>query len=206
MTRRWLLVGVFAVLAFAQTLAYYVYLRDDPGNYNGAGAQGDQVAYIELAQQILHDDWQGRVHYMPGLPAVVALGQTIFGDPRSGIAVVHALVYAGLVVLAARIAASAFGEQPRAPAWAAAAVGLNPAMGYYAAQALTEFLTAAVLLGLVAVVFAWSRAPRPGLAALAGILVAAAAYLRAEYLGLAIVLGLILLWGGERASGARAGL
>ena len=72
MVRRSWLVGVFAVLAFAQTLAYYVYLRDDPGNYNGAGAQGDQVAYIELAQQVLHGTWQGAVHYMPGLPAVNA--------------------------------------------------------------------------------------------------------------------------------------
>ena len=63
------LVGLFAVLAFVQTLAYYVYLRDDPGNYNGAGAGGDQVAYIDLAQQILHGTWTGAVHYMPGLPA-----------------------------------------------------------------------------------------------------------------------------------------
>ena len=36
MHRRTWLIGIFAVLAFAQTLAYYVYLRDDPGNYNGA--------------------------------------------------------------------------------------------------------------------------------------------------------------------------
>jgi 4-amino-4-deoxy-L-arabinose transferase-like glycosyltransferase len=197
-----LVVGVFALLAAAQTLAYYVYLRDDPGNYNSAGAQGDQVAYIDLAQQILHGTWQGAVHYMPGLPAVIAVSQTIFGDPRLGIAIVHAVVYAGVVVLAARLAASAFGE--RSSTWAAAAVGLNPALGYYAAQALTEFLTAAILLALVAVVFAWSRAPRPGLAALAGVLVGAAAYLRAEYLGLSILVGLILLWVGRRASAALA--
>ena len=66
MPRRSWLIGVFAVLAFAQTLAYFVYLRDDPGNYNGAGASGDQVAYIDLAQQVLHGTWQGAVHYMPG--------------------------------------------------------------------------------------------------------------------------------------------
>ena len=66
--RHTFLLAVLAALAFAQTLAYYVYLRDDPGNYNGAGAQGDQVAYIDLAQQVLHGDWQGAVHYMPGLP------------------------------------------------------------------------------------------------------------------------------------------
>ena len=94
MSRRSWLIGVLAVLAFAQTLAYYVYLRDDPGNYNGAGAQGDQVAYIDLAQQVLHGTWQGAVHYMPGLPAVLALSQVVFGDPRLGIAVIQGLVYA----------------------------------------------------------------------------------------------------------------
>ncbi len=34
MLRRSWLVVLFAVLAFAQTLAYYLYLRDDPGNYS----------------------------------------------------------------------------------------------------------------------------------------------------------------------------
>ncbi len=79
MARRGRLVAACAVLAFAQTMAYYVYLRDDPGNYNGAGAQGDQVAYIALAQQVLNGTWDGAVHYMPGLPAVIALSQLIFG-------------------------------------------------------------------------------------------------------------------------------
>src|ERR687883_552331 len=109
MTRKTWLTSVFAVLAFAQTLAYYVYLRDDPGNYNGAGASGDQVAYIALAQQVLHGTWQGAVHYMPGLPAVLALSQVAFGDPRFGIALVQGLVYALLVGLAARLAAPGFG-------------------------------------------------------------------------------------------------
>src|SRR6266851_7751979 len=98
------LLGVFGFIAFAQTLAYYVYLRDDPGNYNGAGASGDQVAYIDLAQQILHGTWAGAVHYMPGLPAVIAVGQEITGDPRLGIALIQALVYALLVIFAARLA------------------------------------------------------------------------------------------------------
>src|SRR4029079_3783999 len=110
-TRRNWLVPLFAVLAFAQTLVYYVYLRDDPGNYNGAGASGDQVAYIDLAQQILHGTWEGAVHYMPGLPAVIAVGQLVTGDPRLGIAIIHALVYALVVVFAARLAADAFGER-----------------------------------------------------------------------------------------------
>src|SRR5436309_13127454 len=143
MSRRSWLIGVLAVLAFAQTLAYYVYLRDDPGNYNGAGAQGAQVAYIDLAQQILHGTWQGAVHYMPGLPAVLAVCQLLFGDPRLGIAVVHGLVFAVMVVFAARLASRAFGAE--SGPWAAGLVGLNPAPGYYAAQALTEFMTAAVL-------------------------------------------------------------
>ena len=99
MSRRSLLVGTFAVLGFAQTLAYYVYLRDDPGNYNGAGAQGDQVAYIDLALQILHGTWQGAVHYMPGLPAVIAVSKLVFGDPRLGIAVLQGVVFAALVIL-----------------------------------------------------------------------------------------------------------
>ncbi|MBV9578692.1 MAG: hypothetical protein JO057_08895, partial [Chloroflexi bacterium] len=92
MTRRTAWVAVFGLLAFAQTLAYYVYLRDDPGNYNGAGASGDQVAYIDLAQQVLHGTWQGAVHYMPGLPAVIAASQLAFGDPRLGIAVVQGVI------------------------------------------------------------------------------------------------------------------
>src|SRR5437763_5995318 len=96
-SKNWL-IGAFALLAFAQTLAYFVYLRDDPGNYNGAGAQGDQVAYIDLAQQVLHGTWDGAVHYMPGLPAVIAASQLVFRDPRLGIAVVQGLVYAVVVV------------------------------------------------------------------------------------------------------------
>src|SRR5438105_10546216 len=196
--RSWLIV-VFAALAFAQTLAYYVYLRDDPGNYNGAGASGDQVAYIDLSQQILHGTWQGAVHYMPGLPAVLALSQVVFGDPRLGIAVIQGLVYALVVVLAARLAAAAFGEATSV--WAAGAVGLNPALGYYAAQALTEFLTAAGLLALAGAVFAWSRRPGFAWAALAGLLIAALGYLRAEYLGLAVVFALIVFWLGRRRRG-----
>jgi 4-amino-4-deoxy-L-arabinose transferase-like glycosyltransferase len=198
MTRRTWLVGAFAILAFAQTLAYYVYLRDDPGNYNGAGASGDQVAYINLAQQVLHGTWQGAVHYMPGLPAVIAASQLAFGDPRLGIAVVQGVVYALLVLYAARLAARAFGES--ASVWSAACVGLNPAIGYYAAQALTEFLTGAVLLVLVGTVYAWSRRPSLILAVCAGALIGLAAYLRAEYLALAVIFAAILFWLGGRAA------
>jgi 4-amino-4-deoxy-L-arabinose transferase-like glycosyltransferase len=200
MSRNGVVVGAFAGLAFVQTLAYFVYLRDDPGNYNGAGASGDQVAYIDLAQQILHGTWQGAVHYMPGLPAFIALCQVFIGDPRLGVAVVQAVVFGAVVVLAARLASRAFGAD--SGPWAAGLVGLNPALGYYAAQALTEFLSAAALLVLVGVIFAWSRAPRLRTAALAGGLVGAAAYLRAEYLGLAVLFGLILLWLGRRESTA----
>jgi 4-amino-4-deoxy-L-arabinose transferase-like glycosyltransferase len=189
--RSWLL-GVFAVLAFAQTMAYYVYLRDDPGNYNGAGALGDQVAYIALAQQVLHGTWDGAVHYMPGLPTVIAVSQAIFGDPRLGIAVVQALVYGVLVIAAARLARRAFGEGTAL--LAAALVGLNPALGYYAAQALTEFLTGAVLFALAAVTFDWSQRPRARGIVLMGVLIAAAGYLRSEYLGLAVLFALIVLF------------
>src|SRR5207248_351251 len=145
--RSWFIV-LFAALALAQTLAYYVYLRDDPGNYNGAGATGDQVAYIALAQQVAHGSWAGAVHYMPGLPAVIAVAQTLFGDPRLGIAVIQGVLYAVLVVVAARLAGNV---------WSAAAVGLNPALGYYAAQALTEFLAGCVLLAIAVGVLMWSR-------------------------------------------------
>jgi 4-amino-4-deoxy-L-arabinose transferase-like glycosyltransferase len=189
MRRAHWLVGVLAVLAFAQTLAYYAYLLGDPGNYNSAGQQGDQVAYVELAQQVLHGIWQGAVHYMPGLPAVIALGQVVFGDPRLGIAVVHGLVYAALVVAAAWLARQAFGA-PTAP-WAAGLVALNPTLGYYASQALTEFLTGAVLFAL-AVAF-WRRN-----VVLGGLLIGAACYLRAEYLALAPLFGLLVLWTGRR--------
>src|SRR5438445_10937397 len=123
--RSWLIV-VFAALAFAQTLAYYLYLRDDPGNYNGAGASGDQVAYIDLAQQILHGTWQGAVHYRPGLPAVLAMSQLVFADPRLGIAVIQGLGFAAVVIFVARLASRGFGGDsgPRA----AGLVGLNPAL------------------------------------------------------------------------------
>jgi 4-amino-4-deoxy-L-arabinose transferase-like glycosyltransferase len=202
MNRKALLVGLLAALAFAQTLAYYVYLRDDPGNYNGAGAGGDQVAYIDLAQQILNGTWEGAVHYMPGLPAVIAVGQLSTGDPRLGIALIQGVVYALVVVLAARVSSRAFGE--RTLVWAAAAVALNPAIGYYAAQALTEFLTAAALLVLVAVILAWSRGPRPSMLILAGLLVALLSYLRSEYLGLAVVFALIVVWVASRRARASA--
>src|SRR5438105_15151975 len=109
-TRVRIAVATLAVLAAAQTLAYYVYLRDDPGNYNGVGAQGDQVAYIDLAQQVLHGTWQGAVHYMPGLPVVIAVCQLAFGDPRLGIAVVQGLLVALVGVYAAALAARAFGS------------------------------------------------------------------------------------------------
>lgn len=198
--RKTWLVTLFAVLAFVQTLVYYVYLRDDPGNYNGAGAGGDQVAYIDLAQQILHGTWTGAVHYMPGLPAVIALGQVLTGDPRLGIALIQGVLYALVVFFAARLAARAFGDT--ASVWAAAGVGLNPALGYYAAQALTEFLTSAVLLALVAAIFAWSHQARLSTVALAGLLIGAAAYLRAEYLGLAVVFALIVWWLGRRRPAA----
>ena len=49
---------------------------------------------------------------------------------------------------------------------------MNPALGYYAAQALTEFLTGGVLLGLVGVMFAWSARPRFRTVAVAGALIA----------------------------------
>lgn len=192
MTRRTWLTGVFAVLALAQTLAYFVYLRDDPGNYNGAGAQGDQVAYIGLAQQLLQGGWSGAMHYMPGLPTVIAGSQLVFGDPRLGIAVVQGLLYALMVFYAARLATTAFG--PQATPWAAALAGLNPAIGYYAAQALTEFLTGMVLLLLVGTVYAWSRRQSWRTAVAAGALIGLAGYLRAEYLALAIVFAGILIW------------
>ncbi len=185
------LIGAFSLIAIAQTLGYFFYLRGDPGNYNGAGAQGDQVAYIDLAQQVLHGTWQGAVHYMPGLPAIIALGQLVLGDPRLGIAIVQALIFGAMVIYAARLAGQAFGES--AARWAAALVAFNPAIGYYAAQALTEFLTGAVLLLLAGAVYRWSREPSWRGAAWAGVLVAAASYLRAEYLALAVLVGLVLL-------------
>ena len=186
------MVGALAALAFAQTLAYFVYLRDDPGNYNGAGANGDQVAYIDLAQQVLHGAWQGAVHYMPGLPAVIALGQLVFGDPRLGIAVIQGLIFALLVLYAARLAAQIFGDG--ASLWAAACVALNPAIGYYAAQALTEFLTGAVLLLLGGSLYTLAKAPSLRHAIVPGLLIAAAGYLRSEYLALAPILAVLLTW------------
>jgi hypothetical protein len=196
---RWLVL-MCAALAFAQTMAYYIYLRDDPGNYNGAGAGGDQVAYIGLAQQLLHGTWDGQVHYMPGLPAVIAVSQLLFGDPRLGIAVVQAVVFAVLVLATSSLATRAFGPSAGLPA--AALVGLNPALGYYAAQALTEFLTGVVLLCIGLAIFAWSKRAQVRSVVILGLLVAASGYLRAEYLGLALLLGLIFLIAGRAAAHA----
>ena len=137
---RKLLIGALAAIAFAQTMVYFVYLRDDPGNYNSAGAQGDQVAYIALAQEVAQGRWEGAVHYMPGLPAAIAASQALLGDPRLGIAVLQGLIYAVLVVWRWRAWLRAvYGEHTAV--WSAALVALNPALGFYAAQALTEFLT-----------------------------------------------------------------
>jgi hypothetical protein len=78
-------------------------------------------------------------------------------------------------------------------------VALNPALGYYAAQALTELLTAAILFTAVAGL-ALMRGWRRALAV--GALVAAAGYLRSEYLALAVAFGAVV-W---LATRSRAGL
>jgi 4-amino-4-deoxy-L-arabinose transferase-like glycosyltransferase len=136
---------------------------------------------------------------MPGLPAVIALSQVLFGDPRLGIAIVQGLIFALLVVYAARLATSAFGD--RAAVWAAGLAALNPAIGYYAAQALTEFLTGAVLLLLVGSIYRWSNAPSIKRAIWPGVLIAAAAYLRAEYLALTLIFALIMVVAKKRVAG-----
>jgi 4-amino-4-deoxy-L-arabinose transferase-like glycosyltransferase len=188
---RVLLLGLFALLAFAQTLIYAAYLRNDPGNYNGAGANGDQVAYVELAQDILHGQWVGEAHYMPGEPAAIALGQLALGDPRWGVAVVQGLVYAALVLGAAALAGAAFGSATMP--WAAALVALNPAIGYYAGQALTELLTGALLFAAVGAIFLWSRRRRLIWLVACGAALAGAGYVRSEYLALAPVFALVVL-------------
>jgi hypothetical protein len=203
--RRVLVYGL-AAIAFAQTLFFYAYLRDDPGNYNSAGAQGDQVAYTALAQQILQGRWEGTMHYMPGLPATIAVGQLIVGDPGLGIALVQALIFAALVVGLARMAGGMYGESTEP--WSAGAVALNPALGYYAAQALTEFLTGAILVIVVAAMVAWSTRQRWLTILLVGVLLGLTGYLRSEYLGLALVFALVVLVVGRstRALGQAAAL
>src|SRR5919201_608089 len=186
--RNWL-IATLSLAAFGQTLLYYAYLRDDPGNYNAAGAFGDQVYYIELAQQLLRGAWEGKSHYMPGYPAIVAVGQLVFGEPRFGVAVIQGLVYAALVIGVARVATMAFGT--RTGSWSAGFVALNPALGYYAGQALTEFLTGALLFGAVALLFRWSLEPRWHTLTAVGLLCAGIAYLRSEYLGVAAVLAIV---------------
>jgi 4-amino-4-deoxy-L-arabinose transferase-like glycosyltransferase len=136
---------------------------------------------------------------MPGLPAVIGVSQLIFGDPRLGIAVVQGVVYALVVVFAAWLAARAFSDD-QAGVWSAGAVALNPALGYYASQALTEFLTSAMLLLLVGTIFVWSYRRRLLGAVLAGALIGALGYLRAEYLGLAVVFAVVVFLIGRRHS------
>jgi 4-amino-4-deoxy-L-arabinose transferase-like glycosyltransferase len=187
-TRSWLLAAL-SLAAFGQTLFYYLYLRDDPGNYNAAGAFGDHVQYIALAQQIMLGAWEGGLHYMPGYPAVLAFSQWVFGEARFGVAVVQGLVYMVLVVGVARLAAMAFGAHTGP--WAAGLVALNPVLGYYAGQALTEFLTGALLFGSVALLFVWSRQPRWRTLTAVGMLCAGMVFVRSEYLGVAAVIALV---------------
>lgn len=178
---------LFAGLAFGQTLAFYAYLANDPGGYNGTGAFGDQVSYITLGQQLLHGDWSSSSHYMPGLPALLAGAQLVFGDPRLGIAVLQGLVFAALVIGAARLAARACGRP--ASLWTAGLLAFNPTLGYYASQALTEFLTG-VLLFLAAVwLYRWSNSGRLAQVIWGGTAVGLTGYLRSEYLALALVFG-----------------
>ncbi len=188
--RRYRLLAGFAIAAFGQTLAYYAYVLNDPGNYNGAGAFGDQVAYIGLGQQILGGAWEGAMHYMPGLPALLALTQVVFGDPRLGIALVQGALFALLVVGAWHLGARVGGEG--AAPWSAGLVALNPSLGYYASQALTEFMTAVLLFAVALLLVRWSRAGRWTDLLWVGLAAAALVYLRSEYLGLAIVLGLVV--------------
>ena len=77
--------------------------------------------------------------------------------------------------------------------WSAALVALNPALGFYAAQALTEFLTGALLVAVVASIVAWAARPRWSLMVLSGVLIGATGYLRSEYLGLALVFALVVV-------------
>lgn len=193
-SRPWSRSGVVwasAIVAFAQTLAYYAYLRNDPGNYNGAGAFGDQLSYIQLGEQILHGQWQGGAHYMPGEPALLALSEAVFHDPMLGIAVIQGVLFAALVVGIAWFTARAFG--PASAPWAAACVGLNPVIGYYASQGLTEFLTAALACGMGAALFAWGQSGRWRWLIVGGAVAAGIAYVRSEYLGLAVLAALIVL-------------
>ncbi|MBI4494133.1 MAG: glycosyltransferase family 39 protein [Chloroflexi bacterium] len=194
--QRWL-VWIFCLAAFGQTMLYSLYLRDDPGNYNGAGAFGDQLTYVALAQQLLHGTWERVAHYMPGYPAVLAFSQLVFGEPRFGVAVLQGLVYALLVLGAAGLASEAFGVETRL--WAAGLVALNPALGAYAGQALTEFLTGALLFATVALLYRWSRRWSWRALALAGLLCAGTAYLRSEYLALALVFALVVFVVARRA-------
>jgi hypothetical protein len=90
----------------------------------------------------------------------------------------------------ARLAGAVFGDHTSL--WSAAAVALNPALGYYAAQALTEFLTAAVLVAVVAAIVAWSTRPGLGKIVLVGVLIGLTGYLRSEYLGLALVFAIVV--------------
>ena len=188
--RSWWLAPL-CLVAFLQALAYYAYLRDDPGSYNGAGAFGDQVEYLDLGQQLLRGEWLGRGHYMPGYPALLAVCQVVFGDARLGVALVQATLFVALVVGAAALAGRVFG--PGARPWAAALVALNPSLGYYAGQTLTEFVTGVLLTAIAAVCVGYQRAPGPGRVGLLALLTAALVYVRSEYLGLVPLFGLLAL-------------
>ena len=125
------------------------------------------------------------------MPAAIAASQALLGDPRLGIAVFQGLIYAVLVVARGSTGARVYGAHTAV--WSAALVALNPALGFYAAQALTEFLTGALLVAVVAAIVAWAARPRWSLMVLSGVLIGATGYLRSEYLGLALVFALVVV-------------
>lgn len=194
-------------IAIAQTLVYYAYLREDPGNYNGAGAFGDQVEYIELAHQIQRGEWLGHGHYMPLYPAILAVVEPVAGDARLGAALLQAALFAGLVIGASRVAVVTFGRRTELPA--AAFLALNPTLGYYAGQALTEFITGFLLAGLAASLLAWNQGRQVRWFLVAIGVAAALAYIRSEYLGLLPILGVCVYllarpWAGVSRALARS--
>lgn len=146
-----------AAFAFAHALAFFAYLRPEIE----AGVPHDMVEYRDLANSLLNgrygtfQDGEFRPSYYPtpGYPAALAGVYAVLGTgPASdlGVAVVQAGIFAGICLVLYSLGTRIWSG----PAGATAAIlaATYSPLAYYAALRLTELLSAALVLGSLALV------------------------------------------------------
>jgi 4-amino-4-deoxy-L-arabinose transferase-like glycosyltransferase len=173
-----------------------------------APESSDPKAYDALAWNLATTNEYGwapgaRVsHWPPGASFLYSLAYRIFGHVYPPIALINALLGAGLVLMAAVLAQRWFGRQ--AARWAALLLAVWPGMIQYTTLLASELPSTFLLVGAVLLHDLWSTRTA-GTAALKGLatgtVVGAATYVRVEILLLPAVLA--LSW---RIAGRRLGL